>query len=112
MGIKDETPDDKVIFDSIDNRMRYSKKIEKSRNSLDEKCNTCYYKETNPAKYPCEACLNTDNNDLWAPTPKEAGLEPKMDNPEPKPYEPKNMDDIYNVLNLILEELRNGKKED
>lgn len=25
MGIKDETPEDKVIFDSIDNRMKYSK---------------------------------------------------------------------------------------
>lgn len=27
MGIKDETPDDKVIFDSIDARMKYSKGI-------------------------------------------------------------------------------------
>lgn len=27
MGIKDETPEDKVIFDSIDNRMKYSKGI-------------------------------------------------------------------------------------
>lgn len=27
MGIKDETPDDKVIFDSINNRMKYSKGV-------------------------------------------------------------------------------------
>lgn len=28
MGIKDETPEDKVIFDSIDNRMKYSKGVQ------------------------------------------------------------------------------------
>lgn len=27
MGIKDETPDDKVIFDSVDARMKYSKGV-------------------------------------------------------------------------------------
>ena len=51
---------------------------------------------------PCYSCMYPEFNN-WEP--KEAEL-------EPKPYKPKNMDDIYNVLNLILEELRNGKKED
>lgn len=38
MGIKDETPDDKVIFDSVDARMKYSKGIQKEVKT----CENCY----------------------------------------------------------------------
>lgn len=65
MGIKDETPEDKVIFDSIDNRMKYSKEIQKEVKT----CENCYNKETNPNKYPCNNCLDSTNNNLpfWYP---------------------------------------------
>lgn len=65
MGIKDETPEDKVIFDSIDNRMKYSKGIQKEVKT----CENCYNKETNPNKYPCSNCLDSADNDLpfWFP---------------------------------------------
>ena len=114
MGIKNEEPEDKVIFDSIDNRMKYSKgvKVEQTDPCA---CHDCVYKENNPYKEPCGTCLSPLNDKNFyvkegsAVIPnvarREAGLEPKTDNP-------KNMDDIYNVLNLILEELKNGKKED
>lgn len=65
MGIKDETPDDKVIFDSVDARMKYSKGIQKEVKT----CENCYNKETNPNKYPCNNCLDSANNELpfWYP---------------------------------------------
>ena len=61
MGIKDETPEDKVIFDSIDNRMKYSAgiKVEKTDPCA---CNTCIYKENNPYKEPCGTCLSPLND--------------------------------------------------
>jgi hypothetical protein len=109
MGIKNEEPEDRVIFDSIDNRMKYSKGIKMSGLEGESKCKDCYFKESSPAKNPCNACLNTDNLDCYAPIPNVArqavGLELKTDNP-------KTMDDIYNLLKEILEELKNGKKED
>jgi hypothetical protein len=61
MGIKDETPDDKVIFDSVDARMKYSKGIQ-----IDVAeplaCNNCIYKENNPYKEPCGTCLSPLND--------------------------------------------------
>lgn len=106
MGIKDETPEDKVIFDSIDNRMKYSKGIQKEVKT----CENCYNKETNPNKYPCNNCLDSVNNDLPFWESNMIYVEGKKVLEKDK--NPKTIDDIYNVLNLILEELRNGKKED
>jgi len=114
MGIKDETPDDKVIFDSLDNRMKYSKGLQVEK--IDPcACNTCVYKENNPYKEPCGTCLSPLNDKNFyvregsETIPNVArqavGLEPKTDNP-------KTMDDIYNLLKEILEELKNDKKED
>lgn len=61
MGIKDETPEDKVIFDSIDNRMKYSKgvKVEQTDPCA---CHDCVYKENNPYKEPCGTCLSPLND--------------------------------------------------
>lgn len=58
MGIKDETPEDKVIFDSIDNRMKYSKGIKVDPCA----CHDCVYKENNPYKEPCGTCLSPLND--------------------------------------------------
>lgn len=105
MGIKNEEPEDKVIFDSIDNRMKYSKGIQKEVKT----CDNCYNKEINPNKYPCSNCLDSTDNDLpfWFPAGEFEGKKVFK-----KDKNTKTMDDIYDMLNLILEELRNGKKED
>ena len=110
MGIKDETPDDKVIFDSVDARMKYSKEIPKEvKTRITNTCETCYNKETNPNKYPCSNCLDSADNDLpfWYPAGEFEGKKVLK-----KDKNQKTIDDIYDLLNLILEELRNGKKED
>ena len=61
MGIKDETPDDKVIFDSLDNRMKYSKGIQVEK--IDPcACHDCVYKESTPYKEPCRTCLSPLND--------------------------------------------------
>lgn len=109
MGIKNEEPEDRVIFDSLDNRMKYSKGIQVEQ--IDPcACHDCVYKENNPYKEPCGTCLSPLNDKNFYV--KEGSTIPMTDNPEPKPYIPKNIDDIYDMLNLILEELRNDKKED
>jgi len=58
MGIKDETPDDKVIFDSVDARMKYSKGVKVDPCA----CHDCVYKENNPYKEPCGTCLSPLND--------------------------------------------------
>lgn len=61
MGIKDETPDDKVIFDSVDARMKYSKGIKVD--PVDPcACHDCVYKENSPYKEPCGTCLSPLND--------------------------------------------------
>lgn len=61
MGIKNEEPEDKVIFDSIDNRMKYSKGVQV--NPVDPcACHDCVYKENNPYKEPCGTCLSPLND--------------------------------------------------
>lgn len=61
MGIKDETPDDKVIFDSVDARMKYSKGLKVD--TIDPcACHDCVYKENNPYKEPCGTCLSPLND--------------------------------------------------
>lgn len=59
--IEDETPDDKVIFDSVDARMKYSKglKVEQVDPCA---CHDCVYKENNPYKEPCGTCLSPLND--------------------------------------------------
>ena len=58
MGIKNEEPEDKVIFDSIDNRMKYSKGVKVDPCA----CHDCVYKENNPYKEPCGTCLSPLND--------------------------------------------------
>lgn len=61
MGIKNEEPEDKVIFDSIDNRMKYSKGVKVEQ--IDPcACHDCVYKENNPYKEPCGTCLSPLND--------------------------------------------------
>lgn len=94
MGIKDETPEDKIIFDSIDNRMEYSKGIPKEVKT----CENCYNKETNPNKYPCSNCLDSADNDLpfWFPAVKFEGKTVFK-----KDKNQATLDDILKELKLI-----------
>lgn len=96
MGIKDETPEDKVIFDSIDNRMKYSKGIQKEVKT----CENCYNKEINPNKYPCSNCLDSADNDLpfWFPAGEFEGKKVLK-----KDKNPKTIDDIYDKVRQIYE---------
>ena len=61
MGIKNEEPEDKVIFDSIDNRMKYSKGLQVEQTDPCA-CHDCVYKENNPYKEPCGTCLSPLND--------------------------------------------------
>lgn len=94
MGIKDETPDDKVIFDSLDNRMKYSKGIQVEQ--VDPcACHDCIYKENNPYKEPCGTCLSPLNDKSFYVKEGSVVI------PEPKTDNPATLDDILKELELI-----------
>jgi hypothetical protein len=98
MGIKDETPDDKVIFDSVDARMKYSKGIQ-----IDVAeplaCNNCVYKENNPYKEPCGTCLSPLNDKSFYVKEGSIDAEPIKNDIV------KTESDLDTKLNKILKEL-------
>ena len=103
MGIKDETPDDKVIFDSLDNRMKYSTGIHVEK--IDPcACNTCMYKEDNPYKDPCGICLsplNDKNFYVREGSEKEVESEPKETIPTIEDDIPVHDPDIWEIMSKV-----------